>query len=211
MLIVGLLGYNGAGKDTVANYLISQYGFKKLSFGGALKDAVAAIFGWPRHLLEGDTDESRLWREQIDQYWNDTPRKILETFGTELCRKHFDSDLWIKSLYKTIKTQPNDAKIIITDCRFDNEIQLIQSLNGILIRIERDPMPDWYPFITQYQQQKISKQQAQLLLQNESHCSQWLHYFCDIQPNYCLFNNSTIEELHSKIEAVMSSVNSSNT
>jgi hypothetical protein len=41
------------------------------SFAGALKDAVAAIFVWPRHLLEGDTAESDRFRETADEYWTE--------------------------------------------------------------------------------------------------------------------------------------------
>ena len=52
-MIIGLLGFAGSGKGTVADILVSK-GFKKESFADPVKDAVAAIFGWERSLLEGD-------------------------------------------------------------------------------------------------------------------------------------------------------------
>ncbi len=55
MAIIGIVGFKGAGKDTAGNFFEQNHGFDPDSFAAPLKDAVAAIFGWPRHLLEGDT------------------------------------------------------------------------------------------------------------------------------------------------------------
>ena len=67
-MIVGICGLIGSGKGTVADILVEQ-GFTKVSFADKLKDGVSTIFGWDRSLLEGDTDESRDWREQADEFW----------------------------------------------------------------------------------------------------------------------------------------------
>ena len=69
-MIVGVCGLIGSGKGTVADILVEEYDFKKISFADSLKDAVAVLFKWPRHLLEGDTEESRFWREQPDEFWS---------------------------------------------------------------------------------------------------------------------------------------------
>ena len=58
-MIIGICGLIGSGKGTVADILEQEHGFIKVSFADSLKDAVAAVFGWPRSLLEGDTEESR--------------------------------------------------------------------------------------------------------------------------------------------------------
>ena len=63
-MIVGICGLIGSGKGTVADFLVNDKGFTKLSFADKLKDSVATLFDWPRELLEGDTEESRQWREQ---------------------------------------------------------------------------------------------------------------------------------------------------
>ena len=70
-MIVGLLGYIGSGKGTVSSVLVNEYGFRQDSFASTLKDACSAIFGWERHMLEGDTKESREWREQVDPWWEE--------------------------------------------------------------------------------------------------------------------------------------------
>lgn len=43
--IIALAGAAGAGKDTVADYLVSQYGFVKIAFADALREECAAAFG----------------------------------------------------------------------------------------------------------------------------------------------------------------------
>lgn len=148
-MIVGFVGLIGAGKDTAADYLVNFHGFRRDSFASTLKDAVAAVFGWDRVLLEGRTKEAREWREQIDPWWANrlgidylTPRWILQYWGTDVCRNHFHDDIWIASLEnKMRKTKDN---IVISDVRFPNEIKAIHNAGGTVIRIKRGPEPDWF-------------------------------------------------------------------
>ena len=58
-MLIGLVGLIGSGKDTVAERLVTDHGFKRDSFAKSLKDAVGNIFGWDRLMLEGQTTESR--------------------------------------------------------------------------------------------------------------------------------------------------------
>ena len=51
-MILGVTGLIGSGKDTIADYLVTEHGFKRVSFAASLKDAVAAVFGWDREMLE---------------------------------------------------------------------------------------------------------------------------------------------------------------
>ena len=148
-MIIGISGFQGSGKDTIADYLCNIYGFKRDSFAATLKDAVAAVFGWDRELLEGRTTESRAWRETVDPWWstrlnmpNLTPRLVLQLWGTEVARKAFHDDTWIASLEYKLSKSHND--IVITDVRFPNEIKAVKDAGGICIRVRRGPEPDWY-------------------------------------------------------------------
>lgn len=146
-MIIGVVGFIGSGKGTAADILVKKHGFTKLSFADTVKDATAAIFGWQRHLLEGDTDESRTWREAKDEWWSErfgydfSPRLALQMMGTEAGRDVFHPDIWIHSLERKMEMYPN---VVIADVRFPNEIKFIQNKGGFVVRVKRGPDPEWY-------------------------------------------------------------------
>ena len=148
-MIIGVCGFIGSGKDTIADYLTNFHGFRRESFANSLKDAVAYVFGWDRTMLEGRTKTAREWREQVDPWWaerlnmpNLTPRWVLQYWGTEVCRKAFHDDIWIASLENKLRNSKDD--IVISDCRFPNEIKSIKEAGGIVIRVKRGDDPEWY-------------------------------------------------------------------
>ena len=148
-MIIGICGLIGSGKDTIADYLQNIHQFRRESFAHALKDSVAQVFGWDRELLEGRTKESRAWREQVDTWWaerlkmpNLTPRYVLQQWGTEVARRGFHDDIWIAALENKLRKIKDD--VVISDCRFPNEIKSIKRAGGIVIRVVRGPEPVWY-------------------------------------------------------------------
>jgi hypothetical protein len=148
-MIIGVCGFIGSGKDTIADYLTNFHGFRRESFANSLKDAVSYVFGWDRMMLEGRTTKARAWREQVDPWWaerlnmpNLTPRWVLQYWGTEVCRKGFNDDIWIASLENKLRNSKDD--IVISDCRFPNEIKSIKAAGGIVIRVVRGAEPEWY-------------------------------------------------------------------
>jgi hypothetical protein len=73
---------------------------------------------------------------------NLTPRWVLQYWGTEVCRKSFHDDIWIASLENKLRNSTDD--IVISDCRFPNEIKSIKDAGGIVVRVHRGPEPEWY-------------------------------------------------------------------
>ena len=147
-MIIGVCGFIGAGKDTIADYLTNFHEFRRESFASSLKDAVAQVFGWDRIMLEGRTKSAREWREQRDEWWSNrldmeiTPRWILQYWGTDVCRGNFHNDIWIAALENKLRNSQDD--VVISDCRFPNEIKSIKNAGGIVIRVVRGPEPEWY-------------------------------------------------------------------
>jgi hypothetical protein len=143
MALVGLCGFAGSGKSTVAHYLAEEYGFTRLSFASAVKDITAILFQWDREALEGNTDESREWRTQPDPFWTErlgspwTPRKALQFVGTDLCREHVHADIWIDLLLAKIRRLGPDANVVIDDVRFVNEIRALHRENAHLLVVHR--------------------------------------------------------------------------
>lgn len=148
-MIIGVCGFIGSGKDTIADYLVNFHGFRRESFANSLKDAVAQVFGWDRTMLEGRTTQAREWREQVDTWWAQrlnipdlTPRWVLQYWGTEVCRRGFHDDIWIASLENKLRASADH--VVISDCRFPNEIAAIKAAGGRVVRVIRGSDPDWY-------------------------------------------------------------------
>lgn len=145
-MIIGVLGFAGSGKGTVGDLLVEEYGFTKMAFADPVKDATAVIFNWPRQLLEGDTDESRAFRETPDAFWSErfgfsvTPRWALQKMGTEGGRNTFHDSLWITSLERRMTSD----KVVVADVRFPNEMAKIKALGGHNIRVVRGRDPEWF-------------------------------------------------------------------
>jgi hypothetical protein len=176
-MIIGICGLIGSGKDTIADYLQNIHQFRRESFAHTLKDAVAHIFGWDRELIEGRTRESREWREQVDPWWaerldmpNLTPRYVLQVWGTEVARRSFHDDIWIASLENKLRKTTDD--VVISDCRFPNEINAIKNAGGIVIRVKRGPDPDWMNIATIANQSVTPGASAQILKDLGIHASE---------------------------------------
>lgn len=208
MRIIGVVGFLGSGKGTVGDILADKYNFKKMAFADSLKDAVSAIFGWPRHLLEGDTKESREFREKEDPYWTSrmgrsiTPRIVLQQVGSECMRDVFGEDIWISSLLSKITAIMNtytDTPIVITDCRFPNEIQQIQRLGGKVVRVVRGPEPEWYK--DAQLANKDPNNYWRLMDQRGVHISEYA--WIGQEFDYVIDNNSDINQLEIEVTKML--------
>ena len=192
-MIIGICGLIGSGKGTVGDILVEQ-GFTKVSFADKLKDGVATIFGWNRAMLEGDTDESRNWREQPDDFWsqetgrNITPRIVLQEFGTECMRDGFDDSIWVSLLKKQMLDNPGDY--VIPDVRFRNEQDMIRELGGEIWRVQRGDVPEWYGCAM-----LDNTTGGNLMESYDVHVSEYKWIDMNNKFNTTIYNNSTLEQL----------------
>jgi len=188
-MIIGICGLIGSGKGTVADILVDQ-GFKKVSFADKLKDGVSTIFGWDRAMLEGDTDESRTWREQPDDFWSSetkmevTPRLVLQLFGTDCMRNGFDDGVWVSLLKKTILENPGNY--VVPDVRFENEIAMLRDIGGEVWEVQRGSTPEW---LIQYEITGVEP--------IEIHPSEWR--WIKSRKDVIIENNSTLAELNRQV------------
>ena len=192
-MIIGICGLIGSGKGTVGDILVEQ-GFTKVSFADKLKDGVATIFGWNRAMLEGDTDESRNWREQPDDFWsqetgrNITPRIVLQEFGTECMRDGFDDSIWVSLLKKQMLDNPGDY--VVPDVRFRNEQDMIRELGGEIWRVQRGDVPEWYGCAM-----LDNTTGSNLMESYDVHVSEYKWIDMNNKFNTTIYNNSTLEQL----------------
>jgi hypothetical protein len=208
-MIIGICGFIGSGKDTIADYLVNIHEFRRESFANTLKDAVAAVFGWDRVLLEGRTKEARAWREQVDPWWAKrlnipdlTPRWVLQYWGTEVLRNHFHDDIWIASVENKLRKTTDD--IVISDCRFPNEIKAIKNAGGIVIRVVRGDEPHWFEHAKNYMSGSKSMGWAlgRAALESEGvHASEYSWVGTNFDA--VIDNNRTINDLYEQVEKMV--------
>jgi len=203
-MIVGITGFIGSGKDTVAKMLVEK-GAVQDSFAAPLKDLCASVFGWPRDMLQGDTIESRDFRETPDMYWTRklgidqfTPRLALQLLGTEIMRTHFNQDIWLDSLeYRIRKNEQQDTMVVVSDCRFKNELDLIKSLNGIVVHVIRDELPEWYETAVHANKGSVPAKHTMETRFAKVHASEWKWVGYDF--DYVISNKGSLEDLEQEV------------
>lgn len=147
MKLIALTGRAGCGKNTCANTIHSPSRFE-YSFATPLKMACLNIFGGT---LEGWFGESSQREKEIPGWGTLTYRKALQIVGTDLFRDKFDKDIWVKSIANRIKFDAGEKRnaidqgctsyFIITDLRFDNEVDMVRKMGGTVVHITRGPAP----------------------------------------------------------------------
>lgn len=206
--IIAICGFIGSGKDTVADYLVNFHGYRRESFANSLKDAVGVVFNWDRELLDGRTKQSREWRETKDEWWSErlkqdiTPRWVLQYWGTEVVRRGFHNDMWVASLENRLLNSKDD--IVITDCRFPNEIASLKNIGAKVLRVKRGPEPAWYNSAVDYNSgnRRIGWALGKDVLDKAGvHASEYSWVGSDFDA--VLENDGTIADLYAQIETVL--------
>lgn len=210
-MIVGLVGLIGSGKGTVASSLVENYSFRQDSFASTLKDACSMIFDWPRHMLEGDTKESREWREIVDTWWADklgierfSPRLALQLVGTDALRNHFHEDIWFLSLANRVRKN-SERDVVISDARFPNELAFIKENNGVIVRVKRGPDPDWYSIAAAANRGDADSKNIMASVYPNVHFSEWA--WAGTEVDYVVDNNGSLEDLQNNINSLIKEIN----
>lgn len=142
-MLIAIHGFKQSGKDTLADLLVKEYGFKKVAFADRLKEALHLIFNVPRAWLWGsDEDKQKLTKvawsdfENFDKSEKDdetflSVRELMQIFATEICRSKIPG-IW----YRYLPIHPEE-NLVVSDLRFSNEAEFLKENKAILIKVNR--------------------------------------------------------------------------
>ena len=115
-----------------------------------------------------------------------------------MCRKGFHDDIWIASLENKLRTSKDS--VVISDCRFPNEIQSIRNAGGKILWVQRGDLPSWYDLaIAANLGQNVAIQELKM---KKIHASEtaWVGTKFDA----ILDNNGTIGDLYEQAKLIIS-------
>jgi len=168
-MLIGLVGKAGSGKDTVANYLVNNYRFNSIAYADPIKEKLCKMLHIP--VWEYDNMKRSKWSSEKCQYLING-RDILVGVGM-MMREH-DEQQFVRYVDKLINEY---IDTVVTDVRFDNEIEHINKRGGIVIKIVRDDLDKGSNSITEQ--------------------------LADRDFEYKINNNSSLEDLYDNIESLL--------
>ena len=135
-MLLGITGPARSGKDTFAEVLVQDFGWHRDSFAEPLRDFVAGLLGMSRAQLELVKDRPL---EKLDGV---TPRRMMQTLGTEWGRELVHRELWIRALlWRAGGYLEAGRSVVVPDVRFENEADAIRAAGGLVVHIARPGSP----------------------------------------------------------------------
>jgi len=149
MKIIGFGHRSRSGKDTAADFIVDKMVAKmledpdwnvgspincfKVSFASVLKEVCQEFYP----LLEDEIfyNENPEYRTVLIKDYGMTPVQIWVHVGTAL--REVNPNIWIELLHRKIE-DAGEALIVIPDVRQHNEVEYIQKLGGVCVKINRD-------------------------------------------------------------------------
>ena len=145
-MVIGISGKIGSGKDTIGKMVkdrLPNYQIRK--FADKLKDIVCMVTGCTREQLEDQEFKDSLlgpeWNylKPIESWSGNmevamTYRELLQKIGTEGMRVGVHKNFWVNATMSGFRESSN---WVITDVRFNNEVEAIKEKGGLLIRVVR--------------------------------------------------------------------------
>jgi hypothetical protein len=148
--IIGLTGHARAGKDSVAAYLVEHYGFGRVAFADALREAALAL----DPIIAADYDRALLnlgrktgvagrrfgrLSEFVEAFgWEGAKeigevRRTLQRYGVAI--REMDPEFWIRTALAPMAYM--GRPVVVTDVRFPNEVDAVRNRGGLLVRVRR--------------------------------------------------------------------------
>ncbi len=183
-MLVGVVGLNGSGKDTVAILLKENYDYKHKDIGQEIREELKKIG---------------------KNYLN---RKEMVVLANER-RKKFGNDYWAK---KVLGKYSGKEKMVITSIRNPAEIEFIKKLGGKIIVVQASIKKRFWRTVERVKKNKGAhgdvksfdefKRAEEKELESKDESKQQLSK-CISLAEYEIDNNSSISELKKELDQVM--------
>lgn len=131
--IIGIAGPARSGKDTVAQFLLASRGGYTYSLADPIRGMLRAI---------GVDMKDPYWlnrKEEVIPAFGVSPRRLMQTLGTEWGRETINKDIWITLAKQNFLL--NGQGMVVPDVRFDDEAEWVRSYGGVVIHLERSKRP----------------------------------------------------------------------
>lgn len=180
---IAFISEAGGGKDFLAEYTISRYGYTRYAFATHVKITTKKYF--PERYGNGEEKD----------------RSLLQEVGTKF--REIDPYVWVKAMFNDIDEEASIRKkcmemqeyIVITDCRMPNEYQALKERGFTFIRIKVDEEIR--------KQRQIDRGDKFTEKDLQHHTESFYNQFeCD----YIITNNGTPEEAYKQLDSVLDAI-----
>lgn len=130
--IIGIHGKAWSGKDTVAEHLVSKYGYKQYAFADPMYKMLEVI---------GVYNVGRHEKERPHPIYGVSLRHMLQELGDAWGRERINKDVWVIAAQMMMQGDPEDTKYVISDIRRENEADLVRKKGGFVIHLQRNELP----------------------------------------------------------------------
>jgi len=167
MLVIGLMGRAGAGKDTVADMICETVDAARFAFATALKQEAAKAYRIdPRIFERREVKELPIRQLALERCVDQafvafagrelgmlgplTPRTIMQTWGDYRRSQSADYFIGAADVARLVADNARRRVLVATDVRFANEAQWIAKCNSVLWRVERSGLPPVNSHFSEY-------------------------------------------------------------
>lgn len=145
--LIGLHGFAGSGKDTVADILHDIRGYESFAFADNVREALYTLdpLIGPQTTVRSLVDDIGWDRAKRHRLYGPEVRRLMQYLGTEVARVMCGPDVWTHALATDLayvghlrdgRIAP-DSLVVVSDVRFDNEAHWVRDHGGVVWHVQR--------------------------------------------------------------------------